>query len=388
MKLRHVVVASVVLTTVACAPIQKQGTAPTGGTAVKIGNQLPFDAASCSTSTKLPANVTPNGLLGALATARPAVMECLVAPTSRGPAQTSKVLVKASLSEQAGTYTITGENLTPEGQACVQKVMETGVPLAPIAKGAQPVSVEIDFSHEAGRSLGVTMGENPVSDYSGAVRLGQAQWCDCYAPFATTVPPTLKANIKLTKAQPNPTDVSFDPAGSPEGDALAACLKGKMMALPVAATDDIQFTRNFTHFNSKATEPAANMTPEYRFFQLELSRNLRTAEANLALGAHEGASDAYDSTLMKSQKAKGKMAGEVTAKCQQLMDAGNAWVSALQAQQKAEQATLASATELKAKDAMWAQAEGQLQQVTTRTQEDLTNAQSRIKSDQEACARK
>jgi hypothetical protein len=295
----------------------------------------------------MPQGLTPNVLVGALVTARPAVMECLVAPTSRGAAKSTKVVLKLSVSDQGGKHTVSGENLTAEGQACVQKVVETMFPLAALPKGTAPASGEVDFTHEQGRSLGVTLGESVGSDYSGAVRLGQAQWCDCYAPFATTVPPTLKASVKLAKGQPAPASVIFEPAGSPEAETLAACLKQKMMALPVGqVTQDEQFSRSFTHYNSRAAEPEASMAAELRFNQLELARQYRTGEAQFALGAQEGATDAFDAALLKSQKAKGKMAAELATKCTQLLEADTRLVSAIEAQLKAEQSVLAGVQEL------------------------------------------
>ncbi|HEX8700922.1 MAG TPA: hypothetical protein VF815_18905 [Myxococcaceae bacterium] len=397
MMLRRFAVASAVFTFTACAPVQKQGTggdaAAAGAPAAaqdthRVSNQVAFDVASCPQTVTLPESVTPNALVGALKAARPAVMECLVAPTSRGPAKATNVVVKSSVSDQGGKHTVAGDNLSPEGQACIQKTLETMIPLKALPKGTAPALGEAEFAHEQGRSHGVTMGESVGSDYSGAVRLGQAQWCDCYAPFATTVPPSLRASVKLAKGQPAPANIAFDPAGSPEGEALAACLKGKMAALPLGnVTENMQFSRTFLHYNSRATEAVASMAPEARFNQLELARNYRTGEAQAALGAHEGATDALDSAIVKSQKAKGKMAGELAAKCAQLMEAGNRWVAATEAQMKAEQGVLASAQELKAKNPALGQLETQLQQLIATTQEDLTNAQARIKADQETCSK-
>jgi hypothetical protein len=182
--------------------------------------------------------------------------------------------------------------------------------------------------------------------------------------------------------------VAFDPAGSPEGEALAACLKQKMMALPVGqVTKDEQFSRFFNHYNARAAEPAADMAAELRFNQLELARQYRTGEAQFALGVHEGATDAFDAAILKSQRAKGKMAGELATRCTQLLEAGTRLVSATEAQLKAEQAVLAGVQELKAKNPALAQVEAQLQAAADRTQEDLAHAQTRIKTDQETCSK-
>jgi hypothetical protein len=396
MMLRRLAVASAVLTLSACAGAQKKGAEGTDPAAaatsaqdtVRVSNQVAFDVASCSQPITLPQNVTPNALVGALKAARPAVMECMVAPTSRGAAKATNVVARLSVSDQGGKHTVTGDNLTPEGQACIQKTLETLIPLSPLPKGTAPASGEAEFSHEQGRSHGVTLGESVGSDYSAALRLGQPQWCDCYAPFATTVPPSLRASVKLAKGQAAPANIAFDPAGSPEGETLVACLKGKMMALPLGTVaEDQQFSRTFLHYNSRADEPAAAMAAELRFNQLELARNYRTGQAQAALGAHEGATDAFDAAFIKSQKAKGKMAGELADKCAKVLEAGNNWVAATEAQLRAEQAVMSSARELKAKNPALAQLETQLQQLIATTQEDVANAQTRVKADQETCSK-
>src|SRR5690242_4439097 len=101
MKLRHAAVASLVLTA-SCAPMQKQGTA--GATAqaaqdtVRVSNQHPFDMGVCQAlqPLQLPQPVNPDLLLGAVSLARPQVMECLVPPSSRGEAKSTRVVVKSS----------------------------------------------------------------------------------------------------------------------------------------------------------------------------------------------------------------------------------------------------------------------------------------------------
>src|SRR5690606_30998369 len=156
MKLRHAAVAALVLTA-GCAPMQKQAGASAQAVqdTVRVSNQHPFDMAVCQSAQplQLPQPINPDILVGALSLARPQVMECLVAPTSRGEAKSTLVVVKASVTPEGGKHTVSGENLTPEGQACVQKAVETLVPLAASPKGAAPVSAEAEFTHVQGRSL-------------------------------------------------------------------------------------------------------------------------------------------------------------------------------------------------------------------------------------------
>ncbi|MDC0711405.1 hypothetical protein POL68_23240 [Stigmatella sp. ncwal1] len=388
MLLRRIAVASAVLTVSACSPLKKV-TRPAPAEPVRITNQIPFDIAVCQApqAGQMPAPTDPNILVGALMATRPYVMECLVAPTSRGAEKTSRVLLKASASDQEVAHTLTGTNLTPEGEACVRKAVEAAVPLTVLSKGAQPVSAEVEFLHEQGRSLSVTFGTHAASDYSGAVRLGQPQWCDCYAPYASQVPPTLEATVQLVKDQATPGEVSFGPAGSPEGEALAACLKQKLAAVPVTPTPEgLKFVRTFNHFNSKATSPAPGLAPQFRFFQGELVRNQRTAETTLALGVRASAASAYDALVLQQQKTKSrKFLPGLAPACAALTAADAKWVSALEAQLQADQQSLATAQELKVQDAAWTDAVAKIQEAVALTQQDVANAQKQLEADQKSC---
>ena len=393
MKLRHAAVASLVFTA-ACASMQKQGgaSAQAAQDTVRVSNQHPFDMAVCQSAQplQLPQPVNPDLLLGAVSLARPQVMECLVAPTSRGAAKSTRVVVKSSITAEGGRHTVSGENLTPEGLACVQKALDTLVPLPASAKGAASVLAEAEFTHEQGRSLSVTLGSDVGSDYSGAIRLGQPQWCDCYAGFTTQVPPTLMARVHLAKGQTTPAGVTFEPATTPEGTALATCLQQKMMALPVQAPpEEMRFSRRFIHLNSKATEPSTDPLAEQRFVQNELVRQQRVAAAVMAFGARDSASEAYDAAVLKHQRSKDKkMLQELRAKCNAVAEADGQWAAAVEAQLKADQQALAIIQELKAKDAAaWTAAEASVQQAISGSQEELDRAQKRHATDKEACAK-
>ena len=388
MMLRRAAVASLVLTA-SCAPVQKQS-GPVEET--RVTNQQPFDIAVCQSAqaVQLPQPANPDILLGAVSAVRPQVMECLVSPTSRGAGKATRVVVKSSLSDQGGKHTVSGENLTPEGQACVQKAVDTLVPLVALPKGAAPVSAEAEFTHEQGRSLAVTLGTDVGSDCSGAVRLGQPKWCDCYAAFTTQVPPTLMAHVQLAKGQATPAEVTFDPAATPEGPALATCLQQKMMALPVTPPPDtLRFSRRFIHFNSKATEPSTDPLPEQRFLQAELVRQQRSADSILVFGARNSAADAYDGLVLQYQKRKdAKLVPQLSAACDRLVEADAKWASALEAQLKAGQQSLTLVQELKAKDAAaWTSVEAQSQEAVNGSQEEQSRAQKQTEADREACSK-
>ena len=391
--MRRIAIASLLVVT-GCAGMQEAQKKPGPTTTeerMRITNQPPFDVAVCQPKAlTLPQPPNEGVLVGALLSTRPEVLECLTDPKSRGGAESTRVVVKTTVTEQGGTHAISGENLTPEGTACIQKVVDTRVPLTALPKGAQPVSSESTFVHEVGSSATVKFGINPGSDFSGTVRLAQQSWCECYAPFATKIPPQLKATVDLKKGTPNPAEVVFDPIGTPEGDALTACLQAKVMALPANITvTELKFPYRFTHFHSQANEMSADMSPELRFYQLDLLRNQRAANTAMAFGTRSNAAEIYEAVITKFQKTPQKkqydLLPELTSKCNALVEASKASVDALSAQLQVEQQSLANVQELKAKDAAWGELEGKLQEAVTAAEQDVKSAQDRLKADQGAC---
>jgi hypothetical protein len=390
--LRRLAVASVIITA-ACASQQKPG-GPSQPTTVeerlRITNQPYFDVALCHPrQLTLPQPPNQGLLVGALVSTRSQVMECLVDPKNRGPGDTTKAIVKTSVTEQAAAHTVSGENLTPEGQQCIQAVVDKQVPLQPLSKGAQPVEAQAEFVHEKNNSPTVTFGINEGSDFSGTIRLAQQQWCDCYASFTTQAPPSLTAKIKLTKASQTAADITFEPSGSTEGEQLATCLKAKIAALPAKlSSDELTFPHRFTHFHSQATEPAASLAPELRFYQLELVRGQRAADAAIAFGTRANAAEAYDAIVTEYKKNPNKNYGlipQLRERCAALVKAADSWVVALEAQQAVDQQTVALVQELKAKDAAWGEVETASQTSLTNTQKDLETAKQRRQQDEAAC---
>ncbi|WP_375772444.1 hypothetical protein NR798_16660 [Archangium gephyra] len=390
--MRRIAIASILLAAGCAGQQQAQKKGPTSTEErMRITNQPPFDVAVCQPKAlTLPQPPNEGILVGALLSTRPEVLECLVNPKSRGDAEATRVVVKTTVNEQGGTHAITGENLTPEGTACIQKVVDSRVPLTALPKGAQEVTSESTFVHEVGNSASVKFGINPGSDFSGTVRLAQENWCECYAPFTTKAPPQLKASVELKKESPTAAAITFEPTNTPEGDQLAACLQAKMMALPAKLeVDQLKFPYRFTHFHSQATESSADMSPELRFYQLDLLRNQRAANTAIAFGARANAAETYEAVITKFQKTPPKkqydLLPELTSKCNALVESSKQSVDALSAQLQAEQQSLANVQELKAKDAAWGELEGKLQESVTATEQDVKNAQERLKADQGAC---
>lgn len=388
--LRRLAVASAVFAA-ACAGQQKGDVSKQSAPVqerLRITNQPIFDVANCHPrELTLPQPLNQAGIIGALDSKRPQILECLVDPKNRGPEKQTRVTVKTTIDTTGGKHTVSGTNLTPSGAQCVQDVVDKAIPLAALPAGSEPVEHQVDFSHEVGSTPSVTFGINEGSDFSGTVRLAQATWCDCYTGFAEQTPPLLTARIKLQKGLEHPAEVTFEPSGSTEGDALAACLQPKIAALPASVTtDELTYPHRFIHLNSQAGENVANLPPELAFFQLDLVRSQRAADVALTFGMRDNAAGAYDAVVSQYQKTKNwRLIDELKAKCAALVSAADAWVAAIEAQQQTDQRTLELVQSLKAQDSSWADTEAGLQKALAQTGEDLKLAQARRQADEAAC---
>jgi hypothetical protein len=356
----------------------------------RIRNQPIFDVAICQQRQLiLPNPLSPGILVAAIFSARPQVKECLVDPKNRGPAATTRIMVETTVTDQVAVHTIDGDNLTAEGRKCIGDAVNALVPLHPLAKGARPVESQTEFFHELNKSPAVIWGGTEDSDFSGVIRLAQGAWCHCYAPFTTQAPPVLKAKLKLTRAWATPAAVAFEPSGSPQGDMLATCLKETMDALPVRlSSDEVTFLHRFYHFHSLATEPAASLPPEVRYRQLELARGQYAAEAALAFAAHANSEEAYNAIATQYNEDAVKdyrLLPSLYKKCAELLRTADAWVAAIEAQQKIDQQTLVLIRELKTADTGWARLEAANRLELTNTLTELTRAKKSRQRDEHAC---
>lgn len=392
--LRRLAVASSLALAGACAMFQPPP--PTTETKIKevreqvrITNQQPFDVAAChSRKLQLSAPFNSYMLVGALQALRPQLMECLVDPRHRGPEKTTEVKITSKADESGGSHTITAGNLTPEGLQCLQQVVDTSAPLTAQPKGARAVEETYTLVHDRENSIAVELGVNEGSDFAAAVRLGQAKWCDCYAPFADKTPPLLSAKVRLAKDLPRPKEVVIAPVGTPEGDALAACLQQKIAELPAQiSTTELGFTQTMIHLNAMAAEPAPDATPELRFFHLDLVGGQRYADTSLAKGERDNAATAYDDLVIRYNRNKSsKLVPELKSKCKVLVDASERWVGSVQSQLKVEEASLALAQELTAKDATsWANVAPRAQEMVDYTKKNLATALATLEADKGAC---
>jgi hypothetical protein len=390
---RRLAVAALAVSAAACAGKQAS---PSGEgaaadvpkeTRARLNNLTYFDLASCSPrELKMPEPANQPGIIGAVVATRPQVLECLVNPKHRGTAADTNVKVTTTVDETQAKHAVTGENLTPEGTACIEKVLAERVPLKPLPKGSQPVTAESGFHHLVGRSPSVTMGINEASDIAGVIRLAAPSFCDCYADYSTTAPPTLRAALDLPAKATKLGAPVFEPVSGTEK--LTQCLSTKLAALdfPAADSETKLPAYPFAMINSNATEDATALAEDVRFIHLDAVRGQRVADVALAVAGRVNAVTVYDAAVTAYKKNPRKVSPqELIDKCAALVKSDDAWIATLQKQQELAERTLTFVQESKAKDPQWAEVEAPAQAQVDTAKKDFMEAQAAKVADQKVC---
>ena len=380
---RTLLLASVVLSACAGPGANAPGLGPVTEKQ-KISNISYFVLATCAPrEMSTPTPVNKEVLVGLLIAHRPEVMECLVDPNGRGDKAETTAIVESTVSETGATHKVTGDNLLPPAQSCIEGVLAK-VSLPPLAKGAAPVAGRAEFHHNA-VSPGVKLGLNDSSDIAGMIRLGEATWCDCYAGWAGKPPRTLKAKIKVEKDKPN--SIEMEPTQDPAADAVGACLKGKLEAQKFAIkSNELTIVYPFVFLNSRVEEALATEAPDVQFIQMDSLRGQRSADTAIRVGARINAVTVYDAAVKKYQATKNfSLVKDLKAKCADLVKADDDWILAIETQAKLDRRTLQLANDLKAKDAKWSEAQVAAEKMVTGTDADVQTAQKTKAADLAVC---
>lgn len=358
----------------------------------RIAANSPSDVGVCYPSPPAPEVVNADVITGLLVAARPHIMECLVDPRNRGQEPETKVAIKTTVNAGKAEHAVSGQNLSPAGQQCIRGALDrflAAVPGWAEKAGAvtAPATGEAEVHHKAGVSPTVQLGLNEASDLTGAVRLAQTGWCDCYADWKAAPPRALKATLKVIKgAAPQAT---FEPSADPAAQKVAACLAGKVATLQVKTESRelvVPYTFYFVHSGQVAPLPEA--APEQQFRQTEAVRGQRSAATVVALGARTAAAVAYDGLVQKYNADPAAVSvDDLKGKCAALVAADDSWIAALEKQLQSEQQTLAAVQQLKAQDPAWAKAEGAAQSAADQTRQDIDAAKKMKTSDTGACPR-
>lgn len=359
----------------------------------KIGNISAVDLAVCfPKAPAVPDKVNTAVLTGLVVASRPFVMECLVDPKNRGPADATDFTLETTLSGGKLTHKITGTNVTPDGEKCIGAGVEKFVSSAPdwAAKAGATtgsITAKVPFQHAAASMPSVKMGMGEGSDATGVIRLAEGAFCDCYAPWKDAEPLTLKASVKLKKAGGN--TVTFDPSTDATATGVAACLQPKVAALPMKTTSD-EFTipYTFAFANSTGTGMYASATPDMAFMQYDAVRNQYFGAALVADGGRVVAAEAYGALGQQYKKdPKSVTIKQLQDSCEGLLKAHDTYIGALEKQLGLEEKAVTMLTDLAAKDASWTPVKEGTVEHAARSKKDIENAKAVRTEDAATCAK-
>jgi hypothetical protein len=342
-------------------------------------------------------------LLGVMLSARPVVMECLVDPKNRGADKSTRVVLDSTLGDAGVDHQVSGQNLTPTGIACITAALRAFTQASPgltsknaasAGGGAGAVKGHLELEHVVGASPAVVLGTNDASDIAAAVRLGLSGWSDCFADWKASAPRTLKATLTANRpkvAAPTVTlsAVTFDPPADPIAAKVAACLEGKIKALPVKApsSDSVTLPYTFRFVHSGIFEPLPDAAPQLQFVEIDLQRSRRAAEAAIALGSQGQAAVVYDDAV-KRFKAKAKpevSIADLKEKCAALLAADDKLIGAADAMVATEDGAHRFTVDQKAKDPSWGEAETIAAKNLADAQKDAAKDKAVRKTDEAAC---
>src|SRR5262245_46629499 len=90
----------------------------------KLENISYFDLGVCfPRDLDVPSPPNTDSLMGFQIAMRPQIMECLVNPLNRGKAAETTVTLKTTVTDSGVEHHVSGPNLTPDGQSCIQAAM-------------------------------------------------------------------------------------------------------------------------------------------------------------------------------------------------------------------------------------------------------------------------
>jgi hypothetical protein len=405
---RALTLTALALSLAACGGEQTTTATPAGASSAsakseqqRLQNMATFDVGTFTAAPPaVGARVNTEILTGVEVSARPLVMECLVDPKNRGADKSTRVAVDATLGDAGVDHKVSGTNLTPAGTACIEAALKRWTGAAPslVAKNADgAVKAHAEFEHLVGVSPSVVTGVNEVSDVAGTIRLALPTWGECFAEWKSAPPRSLKATVKVARpaekgeaaATVTASEVKFDAVSDPAAGKVAACLEGKLKALPfkTPASGSLMVPYEFRFLHSGITDALPDATPELSFAELDLQRSHRAVEVVIALGERNLASGAYDA-VVKRFKAKTKpepSIADLKNGCAALLAADDKLLGAVDKQGSTEDAVQKLAAAQQAKDPSWGTAAGKAAEELAQTQKDLAQFKALRQADEGSC---
>ena len=346
----------------------------------RLVNLVTFDVALCWPPLEsMPAAADGATVTGALLSARPAMLECLVAPSARGQAAETKVVVQTTLEPGGARTTVTGDNLSASGRSCVERAVEQ-VPWKSPPKNTKPVVGALTVQHGP-TSPAVKFGVNEASDVAGKVRLALKDWCDCFSAVGDGAPPVLEAKLTIKKGRASAASFEKGEGG------LAMCLLPRLQAMDfLASAQDLLVPVPLLLVNSQAQSENPAAAPDLQFSQLDAIRGRRAAKLAMAVGARNLAVVGYDALVaLFKKKAPGVQLKHVKEGCLAMLRADDALIDANQKQLEVDEKSLKLAKGLSSKDLAWTEAAKAAQQQVDASSGDLQKAQAARDADLLVC---
>ncbi|HYV45320.1 MAG TPA: hypothetical protein VFA20_10685 [Myxococcaceae bacterium] len=135
-----------------------------------VTNQTWFDLANCfGQAPSVPPRASDGVVVGLLQSANPQIMECMTDPRNRGPKERTVITVSTKVPETGvPEHTITSDNITPEGEACIRGVLAKVMPtftqkaadVLMLPKGDKNKKMEVvDVGKDKGKAKGKGKGK-------------------------------------------------------------------------------------------------------------------------------------------------------------------------------------------------------------------------------------
>jgi len=352
---------------------------------VRITNMVPFDVAVChpnATATGFAPH--PQLIKNAVTALQPHLLECLTPASTRGPAEQTEVALSLALDASGALWKAAGPNLLPPGAACIEATLGKRLPLVPLPVGEAPIALTTTVTHDATVHPTLVAGVNEPSDWVAAARGALPQWCECYAPFASTRPPVVSADVQLATG---PAKVTLSASLSPEAMSLGQCLLPHLQSVPVQPSkNQFRFALRLVHLHSADGARAPDLVPETAFAQDDLVRNQRFAASQRQLIERTLSAREYDGLVTIYQKTKkADLVPTLDAKCKALVEADGRWLDAARTLLEQETRMEKTVTDLAAKDPSWQAAADAMVAARQVTAEEVGRAESTRESDRKAC---
>jgi hypothetical protein len=283
-----------------------------------------------------PSVASPDSVSAQLIALRPQLLECLVPAKHRAAGAQTALNLSVTLSPKAPPALAIEGAVAPEGKVCLEKTVAAAFASVPGVPAAGVVG-QGRIDHAVGISPGEQPGVSESSDLVASVRLALPTWCDCFAPWKSAQPATVRATASVAAGKATAVKVT---EGGP--NEVSACLVKKLEAHPFAPAKTaytLPFTFSFVHSSfggATFADPALQ-------YQQSLGRRAQLFARSLLAATDRGLAGDEFNAKVKAKADKKKL----VEACKRVIAADDAWIAALEALGAEEAKLVTTATTLK-----------------------------------------